>query len=409
MAEHSELSLRQELERARAELAMLYEIGNAMRTTLKLDEILYIILTAVTAHAGLGFNRAMLFLTNDAEQMLEGRIGIGPDTGEKAHHIWQQIDTQRTSLDDLISAYYRYKAETESSSQLNNLVQSLKIPLREDVGVLALTALNGMPIEIVTEESRQRATDPVVQLLHLEYFVCVPMKAKDRVVGVIVADNLFTHKPITKDDVRALVMFANQAALAIENSRLYEQTLISAKSDPLTGLWNHGHFQDTLTQQLMLAAQRQEPLCLIMLDLDHFKFYNDTLGHEAGNAALKLVALKLREMCRKQDFVARYGGEEFAIILPQVGKSEGLALAERIRSTVEYQPFRQEGIQPTKCLTVSIGVAAFPDDAKNKDELIHRADQALYATKRSGRNRVTGYTTALAGTDTIHPAATASA
>ena len=406
MADPTEQSLRRELERARAELVVLYEISNAMRTTLKLDEILYIILTGATAHAGLGFNRAMLFLVNEAERELQGTMGIGPDTGDAAHQIWRNIDTQRTSLDDLISAYHRYKAETEATSQLNNLVKSMRVPLREDAGVLALTALDGMPREIVTEESRQRATNPIVQMLRLEYFVCAPMKAKDRVVGVIVADNLFTRKPITKDDVRALVMVANQAALAIENSRLYEQTLLSAKTDPLTGLWNHGYFQDALAQQLTLAGQRQEALCLVMLDLDHFKRYNDTLGHEAGNVVLKLVAAKLKEMCRRQDFVARYGGEEFAIILPQVSKGDGLLLAERMRVAIEQYPFKQEDIQPAKRLTLSAGIAAYPDDARTREELIHRADLALYAAKRAGRNRTIGHDPSLA--QPPQPTATAS-
>ncbi|MDD5518564.1 MAG: hypothetical protein PHV98_04350, partial [Candidatus Omnitrophica bacterium] len=124
------IKLKQELERAKTELGILYEISNAMRTTLKLDEILYIILTGVTAHIGLGFNRAILFLINDKNSLIEGKMAIGPHSGEEANRIWSQIEGEKMDLDDLISAY-KFSANTDNGSEsgFNKQIRSLKVAL----------------------------------------------------------------------------------------------------------------------------------------------------------------------------------------------------------------------------------------------------------------------------------------
>src|SRR3989338_5055186 len=211
-------NLQEMLDRIRAELSIFYEIGNAMRSTLKLEEILFIILTGVTAHEGLGFNRAMLFLVNEEDSILEGKMGIGPHSGEDAGRIWTKIETEKMTLEDLIARYRHYK---KGGSELDKIVRGIKIPLREDAGVLALSVLEGMSFEVTTEEARQKLVhDPVLQTLNTEYFVTVPLKAKDKVVAVILADNIFTKKPITKDDIRTLTMFANHIGLAHESSPL---------------------------------------------------------------------------------------------------------------------------------------------------------------------------------------------
>lgn len=383
----SEDDLKAELERARSQLVMLYEISNAMRTTLKLEEILYIILTAATSHAGLGFNRAMLFLVNENARRLEGRLGIGPGSGEEAQAIWSFIDAQRSTLDDLIAAYHT--ARQQPPTPFNRLVQSITIPLTDQGGVVALTALEGMPLEITTPEARARLPhDPHTEPLQLEEFVTVPLKAKDRVVGVLVADHRFTKKPITKEDVRLLTMFANQAGLAIENSRLYEQTLASARTDALTGLWNHGYFQTALSEEIQRAARYRKGLSLAILDIDHFKHYNDTLGHQAGDAVLRGLAKMLKEAARAADTMARYGGEEFAMIFPDTSRQEALGACERLRERVFQEPFTREEIQPAGRLTISIGLAGFPHDADTPAGLIRAADLALYEAKRTGKNRV---------------------
>jgi len=369
----------EEYQRAQAELEMLHEIGNAMRTTLNLEKILYVILTAVTSHAGLSFNRALLFLVNEKENRLEGKMGIGPDSGEDANIIWSYIERQKMGLDDLIETDSQF--ENLERSQLNKTVKSIKIPINENSGVIALTAMEGMPFIINTEEKKQQSTNEICRLLNLEDFVTVPLKAKDKVIGVIVADNRFNRKPITNDDIRMLTMFANQAGLAIENSKLYEKTVILSNSDSLTGLWHHGYFQYLLSEEVKKALREKYSFTLLMIDIDNFKNFNDTYGHQSGDAILKKISAIFNDVSRRIDTIARYGGEEFTIILPYTRKEEALVLAERLRRSVEEN-------REIKDITISIGVASFPDDGQDKEILISKADRALYEAKRTGKNKV---------------------
>ena len=382
-------NLQEMLNRIRAELSIFYEIGNAMRSTLNLEEILFIILTGVTAHEGLGFNRAMLFLVNEEDNALEGKMGIGPHSGEDAGRIWTKIETEKMTLEDLIARFRHYK---KGGSELDKVVRSISIPLREDEGVLALSVLEGMSFEVTTEEARHRlAHDHVLRTLKTEYFVTVPLKAKDKVVAVILADNIFTKKPITKDDIRTLMMFANHGGLAIENSRLYEQMVYEANTDSLTRLWNHGYFQYLLTEELKKAYDNKSPVSVIMFDIDNFKNYNDALGHQMGDQLLHEIARILKTACDGQGVVARYGGEEFSVILPNVSNGKAFEIAENLRKAVEACQFKGQDVQPTKNLTVSAGLATYPKDALDKEKLIYLADMALYEAKRTGKNKICAY------------------
>jgi diguanylate cyclase (GGDEF)-like protein len=372
-------------DRSKTGLIVLYEISNAMRTTLKLEQILYIILTGATSHEGLGFNRAMLFLVNEEKNTLEGKMGIGPDTGEDAKNIWHLIDSEKMTLDDLISAYDKFNAQTDP--QLNNLVKNIILPLKEESGILALTCLEGMPFEIKEDVSKEKMDDSSIKILQATEFVTVPLKAKDKVIGVILADNLYTKRPITKEDIRLLTMFANQAGLAIENSRLYEKTVFLSNTDSLTGLFNHGYFQTVLDEKLKESNLEGKDLSLVMMDLDFFKGYNDSLGHQSGDRALSKVAHIIKNSIRETDIAARYGGEEFVIILPFTTKETAYNIIERIRTTIEKSDFINLDLRPKKTLTISAGIATFPKDALTKKELIKTADLALYKAKESGKNK----------------------
>jgi len=379
--------LKQELERTKTELGILYEISNAMRTTLKLDEILYIILTGVTAHLGLGFNRAMLFLVNDNEGIIEGKMGIGPENTEEANRIWWHIEKEQMTLDDLINAYKVSGGVVESG--FNQQVKHLKLPLRENGGsLLALGVLDGMPLHVTGEAIQKYADDQIIQLLHTEELAIVPLKAKDKVNGIILADNFINKEPITKDDIRMLIMLANQAGLAIEDSQLYEKTVIRSHTDSLTEIWNHGYFQYLLQIELEKTKATKNPLSLLAIDIDDFKIYNDTLGHQAGDLTLKEMALLLKNQSRKMDAVCRYGGEEFMIILPQTEKKEASLIAERLRMDIEKHHFSREEVLPHKKLTVSIGVSTFPENGSTPADLISHADRTLYEAKRKGKNNI---------------------
>ncbi len=374
-----------ELERTKNELAILYEVSNAMRTTLKLDEILYIILTGVTAHTGLGFNRAVLFLVNETDGLIEGTMGIGPETGEDANRVWKRIEQEQMDLEDLISAYKFSKTAVDSS--FNQQIRRLKIPIHEPSGgILAISVLDGMPIHLTSETIHNYSNDPIVAMLKATELVLVPLKAKDKVNGIVLTDNFITKKPITKDDIRMLIMLCNQAGLAIENSQLYEKTEMRAHSDYLTDLWNHGYFQYLLQTEFEKAKATQSPLSLIMLDIDDFKIYNDRLGHQAGDQILKEISNLLKNQSRKMDFVCRYGGEEFTIIMPKTNKDEAFAIAEKLRQDLYKHNFAHEEILPNKKLTVSLGLSTFPSDGSTPSDLILYSDKMLYQAKRKGKN-----------------------
>ncbi|MCX5713621.1 MAG: sensor domain-containing diguanylate cyclase, partial [Candidatus Omnitrophica bacterium] len=375
----------EELERAKKELAILYEISNAMRTTLKLDEILYIILTGVTAHIGLSFNRAILFLSNEKNNLIEGKMAIGPENGDEANRIWTRIETEKTTLDDLINAY-KFSA-SRFDSGFNQMIRHFKIPLNEsEGGLLALCVLDSMPLHLTKDNISSHPNDPVLRLLKTEEVAIVPLKAKDKVNGIIVADNFITKKGITKDDLHMLIMLANQAGLAIENSQLYEKTVVRTHQDSLTSLWNHGYFQFLLQEELEKAKASKTPLSLVAIDIDDFKVYNDNFGHQAGDKILKDLAGILKGYSRQMDSVCRYGGEEFTIILPQTNKEEAYLIAERLRQTIEKYPFTHEEIMPHQRLTVSVGLSTFPEDGTTPAQLLHYSDKTLYQAKRSGKN-----------------------
>jgi diguanylate cyclase (GGDEF)-like protein len=377
--------LKTELERTKNELGILYEISNAMRTTLKLDEILYIILTGVTAHTGLGFNRAMLFLVNEKDKIIEGKMGIGPENGEEANIAWTKIDQEKMDLDDLINAFKNSSSVLESG--FNRQVRDLKVSMYDkEENPLSLTVLEGMPLHLDKQAIQKYKNSPVLKIFGGNELLLIPLKAKDSVNGIIVADNFITNEPITKDDIRMLTMLANQAGLAIENSRLFELTMERAHSDYLTSLWNHGYFQYLLQAEVEKARALKSKLSLVTIDIDNFKVYNDTMGHQEGDKILKDLARLLRNQSRKMDHVCRYGGEEFTIILPQTDQKEAYLIAERLRMDIQKYPFLNEKIFPNNQLTVSLGIATFPDNGLTSDELVTSSDKSLYRAKNQGKN-----------------------
>ena len=385
-----------ELERIDSEFSLLYEISNAMRTTLDLDQIFYIILTALTCHEGLSFNRAMLFLVNEKEGVLEGVMGIGPHSAEEAGKIWRAVSGSNKTLEDFIASYDSFKKDPEST--LNAIVKGIKIPLREDMGILALTILEGMPFDITTQEAKHLVDPEIQRILNTDFFVTVPLKAKDKVLGAILVDNIFNRKPITKSDIRMLTMFANHAGLAIENSRLFEKTVYLSSIDWMTKLWNYGTFQRNLSAEMEKAKLSNSCVSLVMLDIDNFKYYNDTYGHMKGDETLKRIAGMLKDKTRRFDIAARYGGEEFAVVMPGTPKQNARIFSERLRTEVEELFADDIEIPREKRVSFSSGIATFPADASTKDELISHADMALYQAKRAGKNRTCLYSSSMSDT-----------
>ncbi|HEX9901170.1 MAG TPA: diguanylate cyclase [Candidatus Methylomirabilis sp.] len=218
-------------------------------------------------------------------------------------------------------------------------------------------------------------------------FLAIPLIAQDRALGCM---NLFLTQrhEFTPDEIQLLSTFANQAAISIENARLFEETRQLAITDELTGLANHRQFYHQLAREVRRAQRYRRPLTLLMLDLDFFKGYNDRFGHLAGDQALRAMGEVLRRNAREVDILARYGGEEFAIILPETDLKQAVYQAERIRAAVAAHAFRGKDSSPEGDLTVSIGVATLTAELRKIEELVHDADQALYRAKAQGRNRI---------------------
>ena len=173
----------------------------------------------------------------------------------------------------------------------------------------------------------------------------------------------------------------------IQYALLYSRARMMSVTDGLTGLYNHRFFQESIRNMHARGVRSEVPYSLIMVDIDHFKSFNDTYGHQQGDLVLKTLAKLMRECFREVDIIARYGGEEFSILLPDTDGQGAPGVAERLRATVEAHPF--PGPSGPLNVTISVGYASFPEDqAKKVAEMICRADQALYKAKEGGRNRV---------------------
>lgn len=221
----------------------------------------------------------------------------------------------------------------------------------------------------------------------IKSILAVPIIVKEKTIGVVVVTSKKNFY-FSKREVSFLLALANQAGIAIENAQLYGMMEYCATTDGLTGLYNHRYFQGRLEEEITRAKRTESKLSLLMLDIDHFKSYNDQNGHPQGDEILKAIAEVLNRNVRSIDIVSRYGGEEFAIILPEITGENALSVAERIRESVENTNFFGSENQPNKRLTVSIGIAIYPVDAMSKEDLIKKADQALYQAKYQGRNTI---------------------
>jgi diguanylate cyclase (GGDEF)-like protein len=239
----------------------------------------------------------------------------------------------------------------------------------------------------------------------------VPLRTKSRFQGELVVTST-DARPFDRDEMELVQIIANQLAVAVENARLYDRLEEQAITDGLTGLFNHRFFYDRLGAEVARARRYGLQLSLLMLDLDDFKRFNDTFGHQAGDRVLARVGRIMREQLRKDvDIPCRYGGEEFAVILPHTpaigaevvgrrltervteiaddgGEDSAWLTGERLRVTIATASFTEGDEDQEAHVTVSVGVSTYPDQAREATTLVANADAALYRAKREGKNRV---------------------
>lgn len=215
--------------------------------------------------------------------------------------------------------------------------------------------------------------------------ISAPLIGGNKALGILRMDSA-SCEIYDADDLRLLDIISDLGAVAIQNTMLYQETEILAITDGLTGLFVHRHFQERFDQEISRALWSNSRLAFLMVDIDNFKGYNDKYGHIAGDIVLKQIARLISESCNPGDIVARYGGEEFGVILVETDRGDALKTAERIRKRIEEEKFmlRREATR----VNISGGIAFFPEDEREKEGLIRKADLALYKAKSKGKNRI---------------------
>jgi diguanylate cyclase (GGDEF)-like protein/PAS domain S-box-containing protein len=220
-------------------------------------------------------------------------------------------------------------------------------------------------------------------------YLCVPLIAQGETLGVLhlrpgpQAAGQTPELAVVKDQMALAV--GEDLALALANLRLRESLRIQAIRDPLTGLFNRRYLEETMEREINRVKRQGTSLGVVMMDLDHFKQYNDTFGHSAGDELLSSLGILLKSHIRGEDISCRYGGEEFLVILPGASMEISLARAESLRQAVKEMHLHHQGLKPS---SLSLGVAVYPDHGDTGLQLIQSADAALYRAKKAGRDRV---------------------
>jgi len=324
-----------ELERINAELKALFEMSLTISRTIEVDELLSAVLQALVKIDIFPFERtAAAFLMEEDHLHLASYVGLSPAQVESCSNI---------SIGDCICG-------------------------------LAVSAG-----EIIISENSQSDTHHSVCYADMGPHgnIALPLKILGGVIGVI---TLKTRPDIEVNEeiVRLLSTLGNQISIAVNNAKLYDEARNFSLRDHLTGLANRRFLHMQLEKSVKAARRYREKLSVIMLDIDHFKQFNDTYGHVQGDRLLVKIAGILMEEMRSSDYVFRYGGEEFLVILSQTDLMTACDAAERLRTSVES----------STAVTISLGVSAYRETMQDDEDLIRTADTALYQAKQRGRNRV---------------------
>lgn len=270
-----------------------------------------------------------------------------------------------------------------------SIADNLRVRVGE--GISGAIAARGIPVMVQNIESEVPSWKNRPRY-KTKSFISIPLKLDTRVIGVINMSDKATGEAFSEEDLHMLLSFANFASIALERGAYYsmsEELKMLSMTDHLTGLFNRRYFRERLFEEVERVKRHSECFSAFIIDIDNFKSFNDKYGHLAGDEILKGVARSIRDAVRSMDVVSRYGGEEFAVILPHTNKKDSYVIAERIRRGVaEFRP-STEGM--TEWPTISLGVAEFPADASNIDDLVNKADRAMYLAKRMGKNRVVVY------------------
>lgn len=344
------------------ELATLFEASQAMSASLALDEVAHIV-------------AAQLIRTLNVE---ECSIGLREKNGDR-------LVTISDVYWDPEQGWTHFSEEEWRTFMLDEYPATTKVMSTHQPLVVQADDPEADPAELA-----------YMKRFNTQTLLMVPLVVRDEAIGLLELEESRHRHEFSQQDIRLAQALVAQAAMAIENARLYEETRHQAITDGLTRLFNARFFYQELERELE-RSQRYGRFCsLIMLDLDDFKKYNDRYGHQAGDDLLRELAGLMRGVIRQTDVPARYGGEEFTIILPETDGGQARVLAERLRDVVHHHEFVVRDTQRIGRITVSQGVATYPDDAQDVEGLVEAADMALLRAKET-KDRVCVSATVQAG------------
>ena len=341
--------LLRELKRTVDELAVLNEIAKALTSSLDIGEVMHVILAKVS-------------------ELLKPRN-------------WSLL------LKDQQTGELYFKAAVGAGSES---LAGLRIAAGEGIAGWVVQHNQPLLVNDVHADPRFSSRFDKASSFHTKSILCVPLTFKDRTLGVIELVNGEGDGPFGDEDLRILGTVAEFSAIAIENAQNFHKVQDLTVQDDHTGLFNSRHLKRQLEQEVVRATRFGHPVSLIFFDLDHFKLVNDQHGHQAGSRVLFEVGKLLLGMLRSTDVPVRYGGDEFVVLLPETSKDQAMDAARRIGRAIASAPFLAEKSYGPLTLSASLGVAAFPDDAREAEDLIKRADEAMYRVKAQGRGGVAG-------------------
>jgi diguanylate cyclase (GGDEF)-like protein len=335
---------------------------------------------------------AQMVVLNEVSQKVNSSLDLKEVIGLLARHAAESIgldrcvvwlfDDMKVNLEAIAACGISNKALAAMKFQLSDI--------RDTIFFKTLSELS--PNQIQSGEDAEMFSEVLEGHMIINTMLVVPMVLKEEAIGILAVDDTRESHEFLDDEITLISAIANHTVMAIENARLYQKVHEQAITDGLTGVYNHRFFQIRFSDEYSNSKRYGNDLSLIILDIDHFKHYNDTYGHVAGDLALKEIANLTQASVRENDVVARYGGEEFAIILPMTNVEGAKVVAERIRAAVLECRFLGDLNVPQVSITVSMGVSSYTKEVDSREKLFRQADGALYYAKDHGRNKTSVYT-----------------
>lgn len=341
---------KEDLDKTLQNLSLLYSIGKAMNYISDLKNLLQYILSQA----------------------------IDITSAEKGSIMLYNIESDRLNIRVLAGL-----EDTEYQEKVNNSEIRCR-SFKPGEGIAGRVFMTSQPM--IVNNIREDDLFIESETSYVRSIACIPMIVYSDVIGVINVTNKKKGKEFTDEDVEMLKAVADQAAVAVNKAQLWDM----AVTDSLTGLYVRRYFMVKLQEEIHRTERYSKRLSVIMADLDRFKKINDTYGHDAGDRALKAISMFLQKNIRDVDVIARYGGEEFVMLIPDADKEAAFCLAERLRE--ELAKVTIEELPP---VTISLGIATYPSDGTDLEELIKKADMAMYAAKQQGRNKAVKYSSAI--------------